>query len=285
MPVSATLAAVLLALGSSLAFGFADFFGGTLSRRAALLTVVLLSQAAGLVAIGAVVLARAEPFPGTAILPWTTLASVFGTFGIAALYRGLAVGVMSVVAPIAATAAVIPVVVGAVRGEAPTGVQNAGIGLALAGVLLASRAPVEPGIVRRFAEGAGLGITAAVFIGLFLATFDRAAEPDPYWATLIGRGGSTVLIALAVLATRPSLRLGRPALALVAVVGLLDVLGNTLFAVASTKGLVGVVSVLSSLYPVVTVALARGIHGERLSRAQAFGVAGAFAGVGLIAAG
>jgi drug/metabolite transporter (DMT)-like permease len=279
------VAAVLLSLASSLAFGLADYFGGVLSRRAALLAVVFLSQAAGLAVIGVLVLLRAEPFPGTDILPWTTLASIAGTAGIACLYGGLATGVMSVVAPIASTAAVIPVVVGAIRGETPSPLQNAGIALALGGVLLASRAPTAAGVGRRFARGAGLGILAAIFLGLFLVTFDQAAEPDPYWATLIGRAGSTFLLALAVLATRPSLRLGGPTLALVAFVGVLDVLGNTLFAVASTKGLVGVVSVLSSLYPVVTVALARALLGERLNRLQALGVAAAFAGVGLIAAG
>ena len=278
------MAAILLSLGASLSFGLADFYGGLSSRRAALVAVMAGAQVAGLIVIAAVVLLRGEPFPGADIIPWAILTSFIGMAGLASLYRGLAVGAMSVVAPIAATAAVIPVVVGAVRGEVPTALQDAGIALALGGVLLASRAPAE-GTRRRFAEGAGLGVMAAVFIGLFLVTFDVAADKDPYWASLLLRAGSAILLITIALVRRPSFRLGGRALGLIALVGILDMAGNTLFAVASTKGLVGVVSVLSSLYPVVTVAMARLLLGERMSGSQGFGVAAAFAGVGLIAAG
>ena len=279
------LAAITLALGASFVYGLSDFLGGLKSRSLPQLSVLLISQGGALVVLVAVAAASGAGPPDGRYVLYAVLAGLAEAVGIAALYRGLAVGVMSVVAPIAATAAVIPVVVGAARGETPTALQNGGIALALVGVFLASRTEPASHTGRRLAEGAGLGILAAVFIGLFLTVFDRAAEPDPYWATLIGRTGSAVLIAVAALASRTSLRLPPPTLAFVAAVGLLDVVGNTLFAVASTKGLVGVVAVLSSLYPVVTVALARAFHRERLRRVQALGVAAAFAGVGLIAAG
>ena len=278
------MAAVLLALGASLSFGFADFYGGLSSRRAALVAVMAGAQVAGLAVIAVVVAVRAAPFPGAGILPWTVLAAFIGMAALACLYRGLAVGSMSVVAPIAATAAVIPVVVGAARGEAPAALQNAGIALALGGVLLASRAP-GGATPRRFAQGAGLGILAALFIGVFLVVFDAAAEHDPYWASLLLRATSALLLLTVALVTRPSFRLGGRLLGVIALVGVLDMAGNTLFAVASTKGLVGVVSVLSSLYPVVTVALARLLLAERMRRSQGVGVAAAFAGVGLIAVG
>jgi drug/metabolite transporter (DMT)-like permease len=137
----------------------------------------------------------------------------------------------------------------------------------------------------RFAVGAGLGLLAALLIGCFLVTFDAASEGDPYWATLVVRSGTVSIFAVATLVSRPPLRVTRADAVTLAVIGLLDVAATTLFAVATTEGLVGVVSVLSSLYPVVTVALARAFLGERLSRAQAAGVAAAFAGIALIAAG
>jgi drug/metabolite transporter (DMT)-like permease len=277
--------AVALSLFSSLSFGVADFLGGLASRRLALLTVLLISQTVGLAGIAAVVAVRAEAAPGGSFVPLGLLAAAFGTIGIAALYRGLAVGAMSVVAPIAATAAVVPVLYGALTGESPTRLQYAGIGLALVGVVLVSWADSPPTGGRRLAGGAGLGMLAAAFIGLFFIAFDGASDEDPYWAAFVLRVGSTSLLAAVALAMRPPLRVPARTAAALAPIGLLDLAGNTLFAVATTKGLIGVVSVLSSLYPVATVALARTVLGERLRTAQAAGVAGAFAGVVLIAAG
>lgn len=277
--------AVLLSLASSLSFGVADFLGGVASRRLAVVSVLLMSQAVGLAGIAVLVAARGDGPPDAAFVPLAALSAALGTAGVAALYRGLATGLMSVVAPIAAAAAVIPVVYGAVRGDAPTAWQNAGIGLALGGVVLVSRTRSTPGAGPRLAAGAGLGLVAAVFFGLFLVSFEAAAEDDPYWAVLALRIASVALLAGAAGLLRPSLRTGRRGLGVLAVIGLLDAAGNAFFAVATTKGLIGVVAVLSSLYPIVTIGLARLVLGERLHPVQAAGVAAALAGVGLIAAG
>ncbi len=278
------MSAIVLALSASLAFGVADFFGGLASRQVRLLTVLVVSQTVGLVGIAAVVAVRGEGPPGTDLLPEVAFGTLFGVAGISFLYRGLAVGLMGVVAPIAATAAVIPVVWGALQGETPTRLQNAGIALALGGVVVVSLGgTVHPGA--RFAAGAGLGVLAAVSIGSFLVAFDAAAEEDPYWATFTIRTASVFVFLLAALVLRPPLALpGRLALA-VPVVGLLDLTGNLLFAIASTKGLVGVVSVLASLYPVATVVLARVFLGERMRAVQGLGVGVCFAGVLLISIG
>lgn len=280
-----TVAAIVLSLFSSASFGVADFFGGLASRRYALLTVMVVSQGAGLVVIAVVVALRGEGPPDAGFLPAALFASVVGTVGLAALYQGLAVGLMSVVAPLAATAAAIPVIVGALTGESATGLQYAGIAVALGGILLVSRARQGADAGARLATGAGLGVLAAVFIGLFFVAIDHASEEDPYWATLVLRCGSLTLIGVATVVRRPSLRLaGRSAL-LLPLVGLLDLVGNVLLAVATTKGVVGVVAVLTSLYPVVTVALARVVLRERMTTIQAAGVCAAFAGVTLIALG
>ena len=279
------MTAIVLSLLSSASFGVADFLGGLASRRIALLTVMLVSQAAGLVGIAIVVALRAEPLPSADLVPIALVAAVVGTVGLAALYHGLAVGLMSVVAPIAGTAAVIPVVVGALTGEGASALQYGGMGLALGGVVLVSRSGQVDASGARLATGAGIGIVAALFIGLFFLTIDEASETDPYWATFFLRCCSLTLLAAAVAVRRPRLRVGRGALALLPLVGVLDLAGNVFLAVATTKGLVGVVAVLTSLYPVVTVALARAFLDERMTGVQAVGVAAAFAGVGLIAVG
>lgn len=277
--------AVLLSLASSLSFGVADFLGGVASRRGAVVTVLLVSHAVGLAGIAVLVAARAGGPPDAVFVPLAALSAALGTAGVAALYRGLATGLMSVVAPIAAAAAVIPVVWGAVRGDAPTALQNGGIALALGGVVLVSRTRTRPGAGARLAAGAGLGLVAAVLFGLFLVSFEAASRDDPYWAVLALRVSSVAMLAAVATVLRPSLRTGRRGLGVLAVIGLLDVAGNAFFAVATTKGLIGVVAVLSSLYPIVTIGLARLVLRERLHPLQAAGVAAALAGVGLIAAG
>jgi drug/metabolite transporter (DMT)-like permease len=277
--------AVLLSLLSSAAFGVADFFGGVASRRYALLTVLVLSQGAGLAGIAVVVALRGEGPPGREFVPLALAAAVVGTVGLAALYHGLAVGLMSVVAPIAGTAAAIPVVVGALTGEPATGLQYVGITVALAGIVLVSRSQAAGTDGVRLATGAGIGVLAAVFIGLFFLAIDRASEHDPYWATLVLRCGSVTILAAATVIRRPSLRVGGRGALLLPLIGLLDLTGNVLLAVATTKGVVGVVAVLTSLYPVVTVALAQAVLGERMTPVQAGGVVAAFAGVTLIALG
>ncbi|HET9545004.1 MAG TPA: hypothetical protein VFO88_05460, partial [Gaiellaceae bacterium] len=146
--------AVLLSLASSLSFGVADFLGGVASRRGAVVTVLLVSHAVGLAGIAVLVAARADGPPDAVFVPLAALSAALGTAGVAALYRGLATGLMSVVAPIAAAAAVIPVVWGAVRGDAPTALQNGGIALALGGVVLVSRTRTRPGAGARLAAGA-----------------------------------------------------------------------------------------------------------------------------------
>jgi drug/metabolite transporter (DMT)-like permease len=283
----APVAAVLLALCSSLSFGVGDFLGGLATRRLRVLVVMVVSQATGLTGIAILVALRGDGPPDAVFVPFALASAALGVVGLMALYRGLATGMMSVVAPIAATAAVVPVLVGSATGERPAALQNLGIAVALGGVVLVSLAPTGAQAGTRLAAGAGLGLLAAACFGLFLVLFDRAAEDDPYWATLMLRIGSVSLLLIALAVVRPPkpFAFGAATLGLLMVVGILDVAGNAFFAVASTKGLVGVVAVLSSLYPVGTVALARIFLGERMNLVQGAGVALALGGVALIATG
>lgn len=274
----------LLALTASLSWGLGDFLAGLRTRRLPVVTVLVVSQAAGLATIALVVAVRGAGPPDARHLLYGSLAGVCGAVGLAALYRGLAVGPMSIVAPISATAAAVPVVFDLVMGDRPSGVQAAGIALAVAGVVLASRAGAAEGR-RASTEGVGLALVAAVSFGLLLVLLGEASEGDPYWGTLAMRGTSFSLLVLAALVLRPSFALAERDLPVLLLIGVLDTAGNTLFAVATTESLLSVAAVLGQLYPVVTVLLARLVLGERMSRGQGAGVVSAFTGVALITAG
>ena len=273
-----------LALAASLSWGVADFLAGLRSRRLPLLTVLLVVQSAGLASIGLVVAVRGEGPPELEAIGYAVLAGLAGAVGLAGLYRGLAVGSMSVVAPITATGVVVPVAVGLGTGDDLSPAQAAGIALAIGGVVLAAREPSADGSAR-VAAGAGVAAVAALAFGLILVALDAAADADALWATLVMRATSWSIWFVGLALLRPSLAVGAADLRALALVGVLDTGANALFGLASTRGLLSVVSVLAQLYPIATVLLARLVIGERISRPQQAGVLAAFAGVALITAG
>jgi drug/metabolite transporter (DMT)-like permease len=275
--------AVALALGASLSYGVGDFLGGLTSRRLHVLTVLALSQVAGAVAVAVWALVEREAFPGGGATAAACAAGLCGAVGLTALYRGMAVGAMGVVAPISSVAAVIPFTYGLARGERPTLLQVAGVVVALAGLVLVSRASDGGGAA--VAAGVGLALIAAVGFGLYFVFLGEAATESVPWAVLVARTTSCALALAAVALTRVTLRPGRRLLAPVLAVGVFDVSANVLFALASTRGLLSVASVLTSLYPAVTVALAALVLRERVGRTQLAGAAAVLAGAALIAAG
>jgi drug/metabolite transporter (DMT)-like permease len=280
--------AVLLALGASLSWGGGDFIGGLTSRRlGSALTVVLLSQFAALTLFCVVVVALRPNLPGSEFLPYAVLAGFIEAVALAALYRGLAVGAMGVVSPIAAGSAIIPVGVGLASGEALTGLQAAGVPLALIGVALVAWTPGEPGaITGRVAAGVGLALLAAAGFGGFLVAIDAAVErADVIWSVFVARVSMVAFVGLAALATRPQLAEAAPLAPALIAAGVLDLGAVTLIAAATTQGLLAVVAVLASLYPIVTVLLARFVLGERLRASQRVGTAVALLGVAMISAG
>ncbi len=260
-----------------------------MSKRLATATVMVVSQGAGLVLTAGLVLAIGEPAPEARFLVYGALGGLAGAVGLASLYKGLAVGRMSVVAPTAALSGAVPVIVGFAQGERPATLQLVGMAVAGAGVLLAVRTPEPAGGVTRpgsAVRGVGYALTAAVFLGLLVASLDAAGEASPLWASLMVRVVSVPLfIGAAVLTARHARRpTGREA-GILAGVGVLDNGANVMFAFAAREGLLTLVSVLGSLYPVATVLLARWFLHERMAKWQLAGVAAAFMGVALIAAG
>jgi drug/metabolite transporter (DMT)-like permease len=280
------VAAVALALGASLAWGVSDFYAGLQSRRLPLLTVLAVSQAVGLAVIALIVAARGHGPPSAGPLALAAGSALAGLGGLAAFYRGLAVGAMSVVAPVSATAAAIPVAYGLATGDRPTALQAAGMASALVGVILASREEdPERGRGTRLAAGFGLALIAALGFGTFFVAIGRASDHGPLWAILANRVAGVALLWTLVGLRRPKLGLGRGSGGPLAAIGCLDMGANAGYALATTQGLVSLVAVLASLYPAVVIALAHLVLGERIRPSQRVGVAAALAGVAMIAAG
>jgi drug/metabolite transporter (DMT)-like permease len=269
--------AVVLALAASASWGVGDFLGGRASRARSALLVMAVSQPVGLALLGAAALARWEAPPGAAVL-WACPAAALGTIGLAAFYRGMAKGSISVVAPIAGAAAVIPVVVGVATGDRPTALQAAGFACAIGGVAGAS----WEGGGRRVATGAGYALVALLGFGGYFVLLHRAGSQDFLWAALLFRCTSTALVWTAVLCVRPRGSPLRGSLAALALIGVLDTGGNTLFAAASAFGVLSVTSVLASLYPLVTVLLAHAYLHERLHAWQYGGIVVTLAGAALV---
>lgn len=278
--------AIGLGLGSSLCWGLADFLGGLKSRTLPVLGVMLVSQLVGLGVIVAVVGVRAAALPDAGSLLLSALAGALGILGLASFYRALAVGTMSIVAPISAAGAALPVLVGIAGGDRPSALQVVGMATAVVGVVLAAREGVDEHGERRGSRlGLALAFAAALGFGGYFAAMGRAAAADPYWAQLCSRAVGVGLLAACVVALRVPVGIRAPDLRHLVGLGLFDVTGTTAYAVATTKGLLSVVGVLGSLYPVTTILLARAVLGERIGRTQQLGVGAVVAGVALLAAG
>jgi drug/metabolite transporter (DMT)-like permease len=280
------LTGVLLALGASLAWGFADFGAGWSTRRLPVFVVAGISQTAGLAVVALVVLASQADVPSAGRLAWGLTAGVVGVVGLASFYKGLAIGTMGVVGPISSTAAIVPVIFGLGSGERPSALQGVGVGLAVLGVVAASLEPLPHGRGRRLGTGVGLALLAALSFGWSLVGLNEAADGgSAAWATLAMRLSAVPLVIVLALALGPRLPTSRRAWLILLGVGVADTGATLLYALASTKGLLSVVSVLSSLYPIVLVVLGRVLLAERIARPQLAGVGVALLGVAMISAG
>jgi len=278
----------LFALLSSVIWGAADFLGGTVSRRARPVAVVASSQAASLLLVVPVVLLTGAYHANHGYVPWAIAAGLVGMVSLVAFYSALSIGTMGVVAPIAATGAVVPVAIGLIQGERPAPVQLFGIALAVAGVVLAS-GPELRGVEKHEARGGvralALALLSAVGFGLVLWLIAQGSKYDVAMTMLTQRTASVTVLLVLFAFTRSAGGLTPADSWQILLVGAGDVMANGLYALSTRSGLVSLVAVLGSLYPVTTVLLARAVHGERLRAIQNVGVATALLGVVLIGAG
>jgi drug/metabolite transporter (DMT)-like permease len=278
--------AIALGLGSSLCWGFSDFFGGLQSRARPVSAVIFVSQSLGLAAVAIYVAISGVAAPSLSDLWPAAAGGAAGVIALAAFYHALSIGTMSVVAPISATGAAVPVVVGLIDGEKPAPLQLVGMALALLGVILASREMQSDAAARRNLRlSVGLALVAALGFGSFFVGIKVSSEVSVPWAMLAGRGADIPLVVVAALAFRLPLSAERRALPALFAIGVLDLGANGLYALATTHGLLSVVAVLAALYPAVTVILARVMLSERVQRVQEAGIFAVLAGVALIAAG
>jgi drug/metabolite transporter (DMT)-like permease len=274
--------AVLLALLASACGGTADFVGGIASRRLPSVVVVAASQSAGLVVILVIALATRPVSPHPGHLVWASAAGVGMVLGLVSFYSALSVGTMGVVAPVSALGVLVPVLWGILHlGEVPSRIAIGGAVLGIFGVVLAS----SPELTDRLA---GRPIVLAGFSGIGFgsatAFIAQAADGGIVWTVLILKATIVVLSAPVLVRRRHTLAdVPRRWVALVAVsIGVIDVTGTLLLAHATTLGLVSLVGVVASLYPVFTVLLARWVLRERMLPVQQLGAAVAFAGVALL---
>jgi drug/metabolite transporter (DMT)-like permease len=245
---------------------------------------LLISQPVGLILALAIALIAG----GTIAAGGFAAAAAGGAAGALALglfYLAMAIGPMSIVAPMASMGAVVPVIVGIARGADPAALQAAGILVALAGIALAVRETRHPHGVTVSSRAVALAALSGIGFGCFFVGIDSAASQDPAWAIVAARAGGVALVLAAVAARPASVTVSSNALPALFVIGAFDIAANSLFALASTEGLLPLVSVAGSLYPITTIVLARVVLGERLAGLQRLGVAFALVGVALIAAG
>jgi drug/metabolite transporter (DMT)-like permease len=282
------MAAIALGLASSLLWGVADFLGGLKSRTFPVPVVLAMMYLSSLIVMLAFVAVRgAGPPPAENVLA-ALGAGLVGIAGLAAFYRALAIGTMSIVAPIASTGVALPVIVGLVGGDNPGPVRSAGLALAVVGVVLASREEDSGAAdMRQRRLSIVLAIVAGLGFGSYFVLAEIGSSGDVAWALVLSRTSAFPLIATIALVVlrRDGARPGAAAWAALAGIGLLDLGANFLYNYASTIGELSSVSVASSLYPITTVMLAALLLGERVQGIQRIGVAVALAGVVLIAAG
>ncbi|CAB4347200.1 MAG: EamA family transporter [Actinobacteria bacterium] len=269
---------ILLALLSSALWGTSDFFGGTASKATPSTTVLLWASLIALPVMTVIAVISGDLVFDSTVVVWGILAGVACSIGIVLLYRGLATGPMGVVAPIASTSVLVPVVAGFVRGESPGAIQTVGIAIAVIGVILAGGPHL-----RDFRTGGHrpilLALGAALGIGISLLAVANGSDHSAYSTLLVMRVVYPVLLFAIVLATRAPRRPATSVLPMVAIAGIGDVVAVTLYGVATTSGSLPVVAALASMFPVMTLVLARQVHHERLEREQWIGAALALIGV------
>jgi drug/metabolite transporter (DMT)-like permease len=283
---------VIFALAAALLYGTADFLGGMSTRRASAIAVLSVSAPFGglIILVGALVAGGHMELSG---IVWGLVAGAAGGAGLLAFYAGLATGPMSVVAPVTALAStVLPVGVAVAQGERPGMVVVAGAVLCVVAITLVSMeggssAEIGRPAGNRSAKGLAYGIVAGVAFGLFFLFLKNAGSSGVLWPVAVSRmSGSAIALSAAVLTrTRPvGLKASRPVLTMALLSGAFDATANISYVIATRAGLFGLAVVITSLYPGITVLLARLLLNERMRSVQRAGLLLAAVGVVLLTA-
>lgn len=270
----------LLSLGSALAFGIGDFFGGRATRISTPIRVTAVAYVtSAMVLIPLVFLVPAGDVTA-ADVGWGALGGIAGLLGVLALYLGLARGPMGLVAPITAMlSALVPIVWGFVIGERPGGLATIGIVVGLIGVGVVSGSDGPTGRLDRALLL--IGLAAGLGFGLFFIALDQTSSASGMWPLVGARAATVPLILLAAWREVDPPHLGEGVRFAIGA-GVFDMLANGMFLAAAQRGLIAIAAVLAALYPAFTAILARTVLHERVSRLQLFGVALALLAIILI---
>ncbi len=282
--------AIALSVVASAAWGMSDFLAGVTSRRLPVLTVVATMQLLGLATMALVLVIVRPAGPGVAAALPSIAAGASGITGLVCFYRALATGTMSIVAPIAACGVALPVLVGLVQGDQVGALQAVGLALTMIGVVCASRsAPDRPragsAAARARLGSVALALLAAVGFGGYFIFAHAGARGGVLWLVGLSHLAAIPLVVGLWLAGERALPARRSDGLLLAGLGLLDLSATTLYGVATRQGALALVAVAGSLYPVVTVLMARAVLRERVLPLQGAGIVAALGGVLLLAAG
>lgn len=266
--------AVLLAALSALLYGGADFLGGLATRRGTAAAVVSLVEIAGLGLFAAIVPFVSLGTPTRAELLWGGASGAAGGAGLALLFRALALGPMSIAAPVAAiTAAALPVAIGVLAGERPGVRALAGIAAAIGAIALATR-PADPRGARPPVPTLALAFGAGVAFAIFYVALGRTSPASGLWPAVAGRAVTLAMFApVVILQRRRRDVLARDGLVPALACGVLDTLAHVSYTLAAQRGLLSIVAPIGSMYPAGTIALAALLLGERLTATQIAGLA------------
>jgi uncharacterized membrane protein len=280
MPIAAQYIPAAYSLTAVGVWGASDFLGGVGARRANAFLFTAIVHLSGMIMVGSVALITHAPFPGTTSLVWSLIAGSLGGFSLIFFYRALARGNMGLIAPVAAVlSAAIPTLVTAFAEGFPGLRHVFGFILAGIGVWLISRTEGAAGRP----EGIGVAVLAGVGFAGFYICIHHAGNASALWVATCSRSASFMVTAGIVLFGRYMGKIPVPVLAISVIAGILDITGSVVFIRAAQVGRLDSAVVISSLYPVVTVLLARAFLHEHFSRARTIGMVAALAAVPMIA--
>lgn len=270
---------IVFGLTSALVWGAGDFLGGLGSRRASVLSVLLIAESSGLVLLVAFAWLWQEPIPMPAQMGWGIAAGIAGTFGLGALYVGLASSRASIVAPVSAVVgALLPAIYSAFTVGLPQPLQQIGFALAVGAIILVSYSNQGVGEMRAL----GMGVLAGLGFGAFFILIHQSGEGATFFPLVLARGISIPLLLIVIFFRQPVMP-SRAVLPIIIASGIFDVGGNVFFLLSSQLGRLDVATILASLYPASTVILSRLILHERTTRLQQSGILVALAAIVLIA--
>ena len=275
--------AVVLALLTAVVYGSADFLGGKATRHVSAIGVTFVGQIFGIAVLGIATFVSDIPAPPATDWAWSALAGVLGSTGLVVFYKAMSSGHMTVAAPTAAVSgAVVPIIAGLSMGERPSVATLVAMPVAIVAIALISDL-LGPGHHRAPARTVMLAVLGGSLFGCVFVALHQTTSDSGVWPVFIMRMTSIPYLAVLLLATRSTVKGVRTHVTPTIGSGLFDSLANWLYVLAVREGLLSVVSVIVSLYPGTTMALAVGVDRERVHRSQVFGVVLAAVAVCVIA--